>query len=81
MALQAAVDGQGVALARSVTSADDLCERRIIRPFRLACATNYAYYLVHPTGLALSPAAAAFCGWLRNEAEEFLKKQDFPAAQ
>ena len=79
MALQAAIDGQGVALARSVTAADDLRERRIIRPFRLACATNYSYYLLYPAGLPLSQAASAFCRWLKNEAEEFQKKQNSQA--
>jgi LysR family glycine cleavage system transcriptional activator len=76
MALQAAIDGQGVALARSVSAADDLREGRIIRPFRLACATNYAYYLICPAGLPLSQAASAFCCWLKNEAKEFQKKQN-----
>ena len=76
MALQAAIDGQGVALARAVNAADDLREKRIIRPFRFACATNYSYYLLHPAGLPLSKAASAFCRWLKNEAEEFQKKQN-----
>jgi LysR family transcriptional regulator, glycine cleavage system transcriptional activator len=75
MALQAAIDGQGVALARSVTAADDLREGRIIRPFRLACATSYSYYMLYPTGLPLSQAASAFCRWLENEVKEFEKKQ------
>jgi LysR family glycine cleavage system transcriptional activator len=79
MALQAAIDGQGVALSRSVSAADDLRERRIVRPFRFACATNYSYYLLCPTGLPLSEAATAFCRWLRNEAEQFQKKQDSQA--
>jgi LysR family glycine cleavage system transcriptional activator len=79
MALQAAIDGQGVALARSVTATDDLRERRIVRPFRCACATNYSYYLVHPTGLPLSPAATAFCRWLKDATEEFQRKQDAQA--
>ena len=79
MALQAAIDGKGVALARSVTAADDLRERRIIRPFQLACATNYSYYLLYPTGLPLSQAAAAFCRWLKSEAKDFQKKQNSQA--
>ena len=76
MALQAAIDGQGVALARSVTAADDLREKRIIRPFRFACATNYSYYLLYPAGLPLSQAASAFCRWIKNEVRDFLEKQN-----
>ena len=79
MALQAAIDGQGVALARSVTAADDLGEKRIIRPFRFACATNYSYYLLYPAGLPLSQAASAFCRWIKNETEEFQTKQNSQA--
>jgi LysR family glycine cleavage system transcriptional activator len=76
MALQAAIDGQGVVLARAVTAAEDLREKRIVRPFRFACATNYSYYLLHPAGLPLSRAASDFCRWLKTEAEEFQRKQD-----
>ena len=79
MALQAAIDGQGVALARTVTAADDLREKRIIRPFRFACATNYSYYLLYPAGLPLSQAASAFCRWLKNEVRDFQKKQNSQA--
>jgi LysR family glycine cleavage system transcriptional activator len=79
MALQAAIDGQGVALARSVTAADDLREGRIIRPFRLACATSYSYYMLYPAGSTLSQAALAFCRWLKNEVRDFQKKQDSQA--
>jgi LysR family glycine cleavage system transcriptional activator len=76
LALQAAIDGQGVALARSVTAADDLREGRIVRPFRLACATSYSYYMLYPVGLPLSEAASAFCRWLKNEVKGFQKKQN-----
>jgi len=79
MALQAAIDGQGVALGRSVTAADDLREGRIVRPFGLACATSYSYYMLYPAGLTLSEAASAFCSWLKNEVTDFQKKQDSQA--
>jgi len=75
MALQAAIDGQGVALARSVIVADDLREGRLIRPLRPACATGYSYYLVYPDGLPLSRSASAFCHWLRKAADEFRQGQ------
>jgi LysR family glycine cleavage system transcriptional activator len=71
MALQAAIDVQGVALARSVIVADDLREGRLIRPLGPACATGYSYYLVYPAGLPLSRSASVFCHWLSREAEEF----------
>lgn len=71
MSLQAAIDGQGIALARSVIAAGDLAEGRLIRPLRGARPTGYSYYLVYPAGLPLGRAAAAFCHWLKSEAEDF----------
>ena len=71
MSLQAAIEGQGVALARSVIVAEDLREGRLVRPLQPACPTHFSYYLIYPTGLRLSRAAAAFCHWLKQEAETF----------
>jgi LysR family glycine cleavage system transcriptional activator len=73
MSLQAAINGQGVALARSVIAADDIREGRLIRPLRPAFATGYLYYLIYPAGLPLSRSASAFCHWLKKEAEGFQK--------
>lgn len=74
MSLQAAIEGQGVALARSVIAAGDIREGRLIRPLQFACPTNYSYYLVYPAGLPLSRAASALCHWLKKETGAFQKK-------
>lgn len=71
MALQAAIDGQGIALGRSVIAANDLAEGRLVRPLAAAFPTNYAYYLVQPRDTALAAPANAFAAWLRQEAGEF----------
>lgn len=71
MSLQAAIEGHGIALARSVIVAEDLRERRLVRPLRTACPTNYSYYLIYPAGLPLSRSASAFCHWLKKEAQAF----------
>jgi LysR family transcriptional regulator, glycine cleavage system transcriptional activator len=71
MALQAAIEGQGVALARSVIVASDLAEGRLVRPFDTALPTGYSYYLLQPRDTALSQGGAAFAQWLREEAAEF----------
>lgn len=75
MALQAAIEGQGVALGRSVIVAGDLREGRVIRPLRPSCPTGYSYYLVYPAGLPLSRSASAFCHWLKQEAKAFLEQR------
>jgi LysR family glycine cleavage system transcriptional activator len=71
MALQAAIDGQGIALGRSVIAANDLEEGRLVRPLAGGCPANYAYYLVYPQDTALNPGAKAFADWLQQEAGEF----------
>jgi LysR family glycine cleavage system transcriptional activator len=71
MSLQAAMEGQGVALGRSVIAADDLRQGRLIKPFPLALETGYAYHLVRATDRPLSRAASLFCGWLKAEVEDF----------
>jgi LysR family glycine cleavage system transcriptional activator len=71
MAMQAAIEGQGVALGRSVIAAADLAEGRLLRPFETSLATGYSYYLLYPQDTALGQAASAFAAWLRKEATDF----------
>jgi LysR family glycine cleavage system transcriptional activator len=69
MALDAAVDGQGVALARSALAAWDLIAGRLVRPFKLALPVPYAYWIVCPKVTAKLPKIVAFRDWLLSEAE------------
>lgn len=68
MLIQAAMAGQGVALARGVLAADELAAGRLVRPFTLSLPTEYAYYLVCPKDTAEQPKIAAFRDWLLDEA-------------
>ncbi len=68
LVLQAAVEGQGVALARGALAADDLAAGRLVRPFDIAIPTEYAYYVVCPKATARHPKIAAFRDWLLEEA-------------
>jgi len=68
MLIQAAMGGQGVALARGVLAADELAAGRLVRPFTLSLPTEYAYYLVYPEASAEQPKIAAFRDWLLAEA-------------
>jgi len=55
LAIQAAMEGQGVALARAVIAEGDLSAGRLVRPFAGALATRCAYYVVYrKQDLALS---------------------------
>ncbi len=68
MLIEAAMAGQGVALARGVLAADELAAGRLVRPFTLSLPTEYAYYLVCPRDMAEQPKIAAFREWLLGEA-------------
>lgn len=67
--LQAAIDGQGVALARSVMARDDLATGRLVRLFpHITFASTLAYYVVYRPECASLPRLAAFRDWLLKEA-------------
>ncbi len=68
MALQAAVQGQGVALGNTALVADDLAAGRLVWPFALCLPTMFAYYVVCPEGRADEPTITAFRDWLLAEA-------------
>lgn len=68
--LQAAIDGQGLALARSVMVNDDLMAGRLIRPFAdrgLDCRLTQAYYVVYRPESGELPKVQAFRDWLVSE--------------
>jgi LysR family transcriptional regulator, glycine cleavage system transcriptional activator len=64
MAIDAAVDGQGVALARTALAAWDLAGGRLVRPFGPNLQVPYAYYIVCPRATADRPKIATFRNWL-----------------
>ncbi|HEY8566435.1 MAG TPA: transcriptional regulator GcvA [Beijerinckiaceae bacterium] len=69
MALQAAVGGQGVALATNVAIGDDLTTGRLVRPFPgLDLPGPYAHHLVTLPERADEPAIRAFREWALEEA-------------
>ncbi len=67
-ALQAALDGLGVAMARAPFVVDDLKAGRLIRPFDLAVPQERGWWLIHRPEIAADPALAAFRDWLINAA-------------
>jgi LysR family transcriptional regulator, glycine cleavage system transcriptional activator len=70
MAIDAAVDGQGVALARTALAAWDLVAGRLVRPFAMALPVSYAYWIVCPKATAKLPKIVAFTEWLLAEAAQ-----------
>ena len=66
-ALQAAIDGAGVALGWRFLAADDLDAGRLIAPFELHLPLGSAFHLVFPPAFADRPRLAAFRHWLLDE--------------
>lgn len=65
--IQAAVDGQGIALGSTIFVADHLENERLIRPFDLVLENDYAYYVVCPEEHLSRPAVSAFREWVLGE--------------
>lgn len=67
--LQAAIDGHGVALARSVMARDDVVSGRLVRLYpEISLAAELAYYVVYRAECAALPKLAAFRDWLLRQA-------------
>ncbi len=75
LVVQAALDGQGVALGRTPLVEDDLASGRLVKPFALSLAGEWAYYLVCPKATAERPKIAAFRGWLKDEAAAHVRRR------
>lgn len=69
LAVDAAVGGRGVALARSVFAAEDLAAGRLVRPFAETLPVDFAIYVVIPPALVSMPKVKAFRDWLIAEAK------------
>lgn len=68
-AIQAAIDGVGIAIIDPSLVADELQTGRLVQPFALTLPADSAYYLVTPANRPESPRLAAFRNWLLAEAE------------
>lgn len=67
--LQAAIEGRGVALARSVMARDDLAAGRLMRLYPdISFESALSYYVVYRPESAGLPRLAAFRAWLFEEA-------------
>ena len=68
--VQAAIDGQGVALGRSPLVDHLVAQGKLVAPFRRKHATSRAYFIVRAAQAARRPEAQAFVDWLHSEAHE-----------
>lgn len=68
MLIDAAVDGQGIALARTTLAAWDLISGRLVRPFQETLRIANSYWIVCPKATAMLPKVKTAREWLIAEA-------------
>ena len=76
MLIDAAIDGQGIALARTALAAWDIIHGRLVRPVDVSLAMANTYWIVCPKATARTPKIAAFRQWLLAEAEDDARRLD-----
>jgi len=76
MAIDAAIDGQGVVLTRTALAAWDLIGGRLVRPFDIALPASYGYWIVCAKTTAKLPKIVAFSEWLLAEAADDTRQLD-----
>ena len=67
MLIDAAIDGQGIALARTALAAWDLVNGRLVRPIDVSLRMANTYWFVCPKAVSNVPKVAAFRDWVFAE--------------
>jgi LysR family glycine cleavage system transcriptional activator len=80
LAIEAAVLGQGVALARTSLAGDDIASGRLVRPLRQSAPTAFKYFLVCRPEAAQWRKVACFSAWLIDEVKIAASQQAGVAA-
>ena len=68
LVIEAAANGRGIALAKQTLAQADLDAGRLVIPFEIPKAVDFAYYVVHPKAKGRLPQVKAFVSWLQAEA-------------
>jgi LysR family glycine cleavage system transcriptional activator len=75
--IDAAIDGQGIALARTALAAADLINGRLVRLFQTALPLRNTYWIVCPKATSALPKIVAFRDWLVAEAAADARQFDW----
>lgn len=68
MVIDAAIDGQGIALARTTLAATDLLNGRLVRPLAEELRLSKTYWIICPKATTMLPKIVTFRNWLLAEA-------------
>jgi LysR family glycine cleavage system transcriptional activator len=74
MVIDAAIDAQGIALARTTLAAWDLFNGRLVRPFPDMLRLSKTYWVVCPKATAALPKIVTFRNWLLTEASQDMRR-------
>lgn len=74
MVIDAAINGQGIALARTTLAAWDLINGRLVMAFPESLPVSKTYWIVCPKATATLPKIATFRDWLLAEAATDLRQ-------
>jgi LysR family glycine cleavage system transcriptional activator/LysR family transcriptional regulator of beta-lactamase len=69
MAMQAVLDGVGVAIAQLPYVSDALITGRLVAPFPIAAGTSETWFLQYRPNRQEDPALLVFRSWLHGEAK------------
>lgn len=70
MTIEAALLGQGIALARSGHVEKEICDGSLVRLFDVPFPSPAAYYFVCPKGIEMQPHIVKFRSWLLAESQQ-----------
>jgi LysR family transcriptional regulator, glycine cleavage system transcriptional activator len=74
LAMQAAIDGAGVVLGRTVLAEADLASGRLVRPFNIVLPLDETYYLVFPKNGPLRRESVRFREWIMGFGRSDMRK-------
>ena len=74
VSIDAAVDGQGIVLARTTLAATDLINGRLLRPFAEELRLSKTYWIICPKATTTLPKIVTFRDWLVAEAARDLRQ-------
>lgn len=69
--IQAAISGQGIALARKSIAAEEIAAGTLVKLFDSALRTNYSHFIVYPEESEKIRKVVVFRDWLLNESAQF----------
>jgi LysR family glycine cleavage system transcriptional activator len=72
--VQAAIEGQGVALVASISAIKALDEGLLIQPFESHIPLDHSFYFIYPKAKSNLARIQVFREWLLSEAREINQK-------